>query len=86
MSKPFYLFIKVLHSIADSININVKIWEMYFKNLLPRLVKEGDDGNFGSTAVCDTICLQVCVIKLCLIRASLRLGTGNYIAFRGYSC
>lgn len=33
---------------------------MYFKDLLPRLVREGDDGNYGSTAVCDTICLQVC--------------------------
>jgi len=33
---------------------------MYFSNLLPRLVKEGDDGNCGSSAVCDTMCLQVC--------------------------
>lgn len=36
---------------------------MYFKDLLPRLVKEGDDGNCGSAAVCDTLCLQV-LIKL----------------------
>ncbi|RZR72521.1 hypothetical protein BHM03_00014322, partial [Ensete ventricosum] len=49
---------KVLHPIADSININKKIWEMYFCNLLPRLVREGSDGNCGSSAVCDTICLQ----------------------------
>ncbi|KAJ0973821.1 hypothetical protein J5N97_015786 [Dioscorea zingiberensis] len=28
---------KVLHPIADSININKKIWDMYFNNLLPRL-------------------------------------------------
>ncbi|KAI8009175.1 putative E3 ubiquitin-protein ligase ARI8 [Camellia lanceoleosa] len=34
------------------------IWNMYFRDLLPRLVKPGDDGNSGSTAVCDTICLQ----------------------------
>lgn len=61
MSKPFNLSVKVLHSAADSININVTIWEMYFKKLLPRLVKEGNDGNSGSTAVCDTICLQVFV-------------------------
>lgn len=43
---------------ADSININKKIWEMYFENLLPKLVRVGNDGNCGSTAVCDTICLQ----------------------------
>jgi len=36
---------------------------MYFKDLLPRLVKAGDDGNCGSAAVCDTLCLQV-LIKL----------------------
>ncbi|MCD7447310.1 Chorismate mutase 1-like protein [Datura stramonium] len=62
---------KVLHSVADSININVTIWEMYFKKLLPRLVKEGDDGNFGSTAVCDTICLQT---------LSKRIHYGKFVA------
>ncbi|CAG7859919.1 hypothetical protein HID58_031795 [Brassica napus] len=49
---------KVLHFAADSININKKIWNMYFRDLLPRLVRKGDDGNYGSTAVCDAICLQ----------------------------
>ncbi|KAA3475434.1 chorismate mutase 1, chloroplastic-like isoform X1 [Gossypium australe] len=49
---------QVLHPIADSININPKVWQMYFRNLIPRLVKEGDDGNCGSTAICDTMCLQ----------------------------
>ncbi|XP_058080981.1 chorismate mutase 1, chloroplastic isoform X2 [Magnolia sinica] len=49
---------QVLHPIADCININMKIWVMYFNHLLRRLVEEGDDGNCGSTAVCDTICLQ----------------------------
>ncbi|XP_039005548.1 chorismate mutase 1, chloroplastic-like [Hibiscus syriacus] len=29
-----------------------------FTNIIPRLAKEGDDGNCGSTAVCDTMCLQ----------------------------
>ncbi|CAN4079419.1 unnamed protein product [Withania somnifera] len=62
---------KVLHSIADSININVTIWEMYFKKLLPRLVKEGDDLNFGSTAVCDTLCLQA---------LSKRIHYGKFVA------
>lgn len=32
---------------------------MYFDNLLPRFAKEGSDGNCGSSAVCDTMCLQV---------------------------
>ncbi|KAJ1389817.1 Chorismate mutase, AroQ class, eukaryotic type [Sesbania bispinosa] len=49
---------QVLHHCADSININNEIWNMYFMNLLPRLVKAGDDGNCGSAAVCDTLCLQ----------------------------
>ncbi|GAB2212473.1 hypothetical protein Droror1_Dr00020443 [Drosera rotundifolia] len=49
---------QVLHPTADSININRKIWDMYFEDLLPRLVTDGDDGNCGSAAVCDTICLQ----------------------------
>ena len=49
----------MLHPGSDSVNINNKIWNMYFKNLLPRLVKAGDDGNHGSAAVCDTISLQV---------------------------
>lgn len=53
---------QVLHPAAESININGQIWDMYFKNLLPRLVKAGHDGNCGSAANCDTICLQVCVM------------------------
>ncbi|KAK3042358.1 hypothetical protein RJ639_002404, partial [Escallonia herrerae] len=38
---------QVLHQCADSININKKVWDMYFRDLLPRLVKSGDDGNYG---------------------------------------
>jgi hypothetical protein len=49
----------VLHPAAGSININKTIWGMYFDNLLPRFAKEGSDGNCGSSAVCDTMCLQV---------------------------
>lgn len=51
----------MLHPIAESININNKVWDLYFRELIPRLVEEGDDGNCGSTAVCDTMCLQVCI-------------------------
>ncbi|GFP90387.1 chorismate mutase 1 chloroplastic [Phtheirospermum japonicum] len=48
----------VLHAAANWININVQVWDVYFKNLLPRLVKNGNDGNYGSSATCDTMCLQ----------------------------
>ncbi|RDX64676.1 Chorismate mutase 1, chloroplastic, partial [Mucuna pruriens] len=62
---------QVLHPIADSININDKVWNMYFRNLIPRLVKEGDDGNCGSTSVCDTLCLQA---------LSKRIHYGKFVA------
>ncbi|XP_057979131.1 chorismate mutase 1, chloroplastic [Malania oleifera] len=62
---------QVLHPVADTININNKVWNMYFRDLLPRLVKGGDDGNCGSTAVCDTNCLQA---------LSKRIHYGKYVA------
>ncbi|KAJ8430029.1 hypothetical protein Cgig2_010958 [Carnegiea gigantea] len=62
---------QVLHPYADSININRKVWNMYFNDLLPRLVKGGDDGNCGSAAVCDTISLQA---------LSKRIHYGKYVA------
>ncbi|CAA7393520.1 unnamed protein product [Spirodela intermedia] len=61
----------VLHPIADSININRKIWDMYFTDLLPRFAKKGSDGNCGSSAVCDTICLQA---------LSKRIHYGKFVA------
>uniref|UniRef100_A0A7N1A199 Chorismate mutase n=1 Tax=Kalanchoe fedtschenkoi TaxID=63787 RepID=A0A7N1A199_KALFE len=67
----------VLHPGAEKININNKVWNMYFKELLPRLVRPGDDGNCGSSAVCDTLCLQV---------LSKRIHYGKFVAeakFRG---
>ncbi|KAK6928144.1 hypothetical protein RJ641_006735 [Dillenia turbinata] len=62
---------QVLHPCANSININKKVWEMYFHDLLPRLVREGDDGNCGTTSVCDTICLQA---------LSRRIHYGKFVA------
>ncbi|XP_038905077.1 chorismate mutase 1, chloroplastic-like [Benincasa hispida] len=62
---------RVLHPVADSININPKVWDMYFRDLIPRLVEDGDDGNCGSSAVCDTICLQT---------LSKRIHYGKFVA------
>ncbi|KAM7266605.1 hypothetical protein ACFE04_004502 [Oxalis oulophora] len=62
---------KVLHPIADSININGKVWAVYFRDLIPRLARQGDDGNSGSTAVCDTMCLQA---------LSKRIHYGKFVA------
>ncbi|KAL8475757.1 hypothetical protein ACS0TY_028425 [Phlomoides rotata] len=67
----------VLHPIADSININDQIWDVYFKTVLPMLVRGGDDGNCGSAATWDTICLQA---------LSKRIHYGKFVAeakFRG---
>lgn len=50
---------------------------MYFSNLLPGLVKEGDDGNYGSSAVCDTICLQVNFYAAGTIVCFTRMGHSN---------
>ncbi|XP_028791771.1 chorismate mutase 1, chloroplastic [Neltuma alba] len=62
---------KVLHPVADTININDRVWKVYFTDLIPRLVTEGDDGNCGSTAVCDTMCLQA---------LSKRIHYGKFVA------
>ncbi|XP_050204054.1 chorismate mutase 3, chloroplastic [Mercurialis annua] len=62
---------QVLHPCATSININKKVWDAYFGDLLPRLVKSGDDGNCGSAAVYDTMCLQA---------LSRRIHYGKFVA------
>lgn len=62
---------QVLHPCAQDININRKIWDIYFKDLLPRLVKEGNDGNCGSAATCDSTCLQA---------LSKRIHYGKFVA------
>ncbi|CAH1440220.1 unnamed protein product [Lactuca virosa] len=41
-----------------------KIWDLYFKDILPRLVKEGNDDNCGSATTCDSTCLQVAIKKM----------------------
>ncbi|CAJ1947056.1 unnamed protein product [Sphenostylis stenocarpa] len=66
---------KVLHPIAESININDKVWSLYFRVLIPQIVKQGDDGNSGSSAVCDVTCLQV---------LSKRIHYGKFVAEAKY--
>ncbi|KDP41260.1 hypothetical protein JCGZ_15667 [Jatropha curcas] len=62
---------QILHPCAGSININKKVWDGYFIDVLPRLVKAGNDGNCGSAAVCDTMCLQA---------LSRRIHYGKFVA------
>ncbi|XP_004489435.1 chorismate mutase 1, chloroplastic [Cicer arietinum] len=62
---------QVLHPVAESININDKVWSVYFRVLIPQLVKEGDDGNLGSSSVCDVMCLQA---------LSKRIHYGKFVA------
>lgn len=62
---------QVLHPAASNININKEIWTMYFVELLPRIAAIGDDGNYGSTAVCDVACLQA---------ISRRIHYGKFVA------
>ena len=38
-------------------NINDKIMDVYMKNILKHICKDGDDNNYGSSVVCDTECL-----------------------------
>ncbi|MCO5587531.1 hypothetical protein L7F22_041481 [Adiantum nelumboides] len=62
---------QVLHKCAPTININSLIWKLYFDELLPRFSTKGDDGNYGSTAVCDVLCLQA---------LSKRIHYGKFVA------
>lgn len=62
---------QVLHQCASSVNINPLIWRLYFDELLSRFSEDGDDGNYGSTAVCDVLCLQA---------LSKRIHYGKFVA------
>ncbi|KAG5026383.1 hypothetical protein GLYMA_08G241000v4 [Glycine max] len=64
-------YAQVLHHNADSININDQVWMMYFGDLIPRLAKEGDDGHYESTSICDIMCLQA---------LSKRIHYGKFVA------
>eukprot|EP00252_Welwitschia_mirabilis_P019334 TRINITY_DN4443_c0_g1_i7.p1 TRINITY_DN4443_c0_g1~~TRINITY_DN4443_c0_g1_i7.p1 ORF type:complete len:333 (-),score=61.91 TRINITY_DN4443_c0_g1_i7:445-1443(-) len=68
---PHLEYPHVLHPAANTININEDVWKMYCESLLPGFAINGDDGNYGSTAVCDTMCLQA---------LSKRIHYGKFVA------
>jgi len=61
----------LLHPYGERININDQVMTLYFENLLPRITVDGDDGNYGSTALCDVNVLQT---------LSKRIHYGKYVA------
>ncbi|XP_010491772.1 PREDICTED: chorismate mutase 2-like [Camelina sativa] len=68
---PTHKYPTVLHPKALSVNINKRIWDVYFKEVLPLFVKPGDDGNYPSTAASDLACLQA---------LSRRIHYGKFVA------
>ena len=61
----------LLHPYAENININDQVMKVYFEELLPRICNDGDDGNYGSAALCDIDVLQA---------LSKRIHYGKYVA------
>ena len=50
---------QVLAPCARDININGDVMALYLEQLLPGITAPGDDGNYGSAACYDVLCLQV---------------------------
>ncbi|GAQ82935.1 chorismate mutase [Klebsormidium nitens] len=68
---PPLAYPQVLAPAAKDININPRIRAMYFEDLLPKIASAGDDGNYGSTACSDVLCLQA---------LSARIHYGKFVA------
>ena len=47
-----------------SVSINKRLLETYRTLILPEICEEGDDGNYGSTAVQDVHCLQTIATRI----------------------
>ena len=60
---------------TNQVNVNTSIYKHYTEVLLPRLCREGDDAQYGSTAVCDVACLQA---------LSKRIHYGKFVAESKY--
>lgn len=61
---------QVLAGCAERININGEIMALYLEQLLPGITAPEDDGNYGSAACYDVLCLQAS-------RACGMLSSGN---------
>jgi chorismate mutase len=59
----------VLH--PNAININKKLLSIYTNRIVPGLCEKGDDRQYGSSAVCDTVVLQA---------LSRRIHYGKFVA------
>lgn len=59
----------VLH--PNNININEKLMSIYTERIVPGLCEDGDDKQYGSSAVCDTVVLQA---------LSRRIHYGKFVA------
>jgi len=59
----------------NAININDRILNLYINNIIPLICKKGDDGNYGSSSVCDVNILQA---------LSKRIHYGKFVAESKY--
>ena len=55
----------------NTINMNATIRNVYEREIVPHMCREGDDDDYGSAAVCDVSCLQV---------LSKRIHYGKFVA------
>ncbi len=45
--------------VDNDVNVNDRLRRIYEQKIVPRVCREGDDQQYGSSAVCDVACLQV---------------------------
>ena len=62
---------QVLAPYAKDININGEVMDMYLRHLLPGITRAEDDGNYGSAACYDVLCLQVNWQRVCIVKPGL---------------
>jgi chorismate mutase len=55
----------------NSVNINPQVLNVYVGSVVPAVCAAGDDGQYGSTSVCDVMCLQA---------LSRRIHYGKFVA------
>jgi chorismate mutase len=68
---PVLRFDNPLHPAAAQININERVRQVYEQDIVPAFCRAGDDSQWGSSAVCDVILLQV---------LSKRIHYGKFVA------